>query len=193
MLKKNSVYWLKTSFSLLSRFLLIRRVQIFILAFFVLGGVNMYQYKQEDYLLMRALSNQRIALKVKKLCKKYNLDPLLISSLIISESSAYPFAVSYVNAKGLMQLMPATALYIAERTNPDLYRQLKLKPGLIFKPEINMSLAMLHLHDTYHYLSTRKWEPALHIYNVGSGAYRRGKRNYNYVNGILNRLKNWRG
>jgi soluble lytic murein transglycosylase len=43
----------------------------------------------------------------------YQLDPALIAGVILSESSFRPDATSYKDARGLMQLMPDTAAWIA--------------------------------------------------------------------------------
>jgi len=46
---------------------------------------------------------------VAQFARKYDVDPLLIHSVIHAESSYNPFAVSPKGAEGLMQLIPATA------------------------------------------------------------------------------------
>ncbi|MBW2091541.1 MAG: lytic transglycosylase domain-containing protein [Deltaproteobacteria bacterium] len=47
---------------------------------------------------------------VKAAAKTYGLDPALIRAIIKAESAYDPFAVSLAGAKGLMQLMPKTAV-----------------------------------------------------------------------------------
>lgn len=64
-----------------------------------------------------------------------NLDPLIIISLIRQESAFNPLATSRVGAKGLMQLMPATA----KRFN----RKVKVKH--LGNPEINVALGTKYL------------------------------------------------
>jgi soluble lytic murein transglycosylase len=48
--------------------------------------------------------------------KKFGYDPMFLVALIVTESSAYNWAVSNVGARGLMQLMPFTAEEIASET-----------------------------------------------------------------------------
>ena len=49
--------------------------------------------------------------------KKYGYDPLLLTALIITESSFYNWAQSNRGARGLMQLRPATAIALASETH----------------------------------------------------------------------------
>ncbi|MBI5961587.1 MAG: tetratricopeptide repeat protein, partial [Chloroflexi bacterium] len=61
-------------------------------------------------------------------CQEYNLDPLLVFSLIRQESLFEGFATSYAAAQGLMQIIPDTGQWIAEQLawpnyqNSDVYR-----------------------------------------------------------------------
>jgi soluble lytic murein transglycosylase-like protein len=51
-----------------------------------------------------------IVATVKRLAPAYGLDPALVTAVILAESGFVPNAVSPKNAKGLMQLMPETAM-----------------------------------------------------------------------------------
>lgn len=53
--------------------------------------------------------------------QKYNLPPKLVASVINVESGYNKDAVSKVGAKGLMQIMPATANEIATKLNIETY------------------------------------------------------------------------
>lgn len=57
---------------------------------------------------------------IKRVCKKYNLDPKLVSAVIQVESQFDPNARSKAGAVGLMQLMPSTAkqLGVKDRLDP---------------------------------------------------------------------------
>lgn len=50
-----------------------------------------------------------VAELVETMAKKYDVDPLLVHSVIQAESAYNPYAVSHKGAQGLMQLMPGTA------------------------------------------------------------------------------------
>ena len=49
----------------------------------------------------------------------YELDPALVSAIILSESSFDPMAESHLGARGLMQLMPDTAEWVAHKLDED--------------------------------------------------------------------------
>jgi soluble lytic murein transglycosylase len=68
-----------------------------------------------------------------------NLDPLIVISLIRQESAFNPLATSRVGAKGLMQLMPATA----KRFNH------KMKVRHLADPAINVSLGSKYLKQLF--------------------------------------------
>ncbi len=54
-------------------------------------------------------------------CRKYSVAPALVKSIIKTESNFNPYAVSPKGAKGLMQLMPSTALNmgVSDIFNPE--------------------------------------------------------------------------
>lgn len=68
-----------------------------------------------------------------------NLDPLIIISLIRQESAFNPEATSRVGAKGLMQLMPATA----KRFNR------KIKVNHLSNPQVNVALGSKYLKQLF--------------------------------------------
>lgn len=192
MLRKNTSFWVKYTLFMFKRVAKQKSFQIVFFAAFLSFGLNGYQLDKNDYVLYRSLPNFEIAQKVKKLSSKHKISSLLVTSVILSESTGYPFAVSHMNAKGLMQLMPATAEYIAKRLDKNLYKKLKKTPGAIYEPENNINLAILHLKSMYVVYSDKKWDSALHVYNLGGRAFKRGRRNYPYVKKILKRLALWR-
>ncbi|MBY0415093.1 MAG: lytic transglycosylase domain-containing protein, partial [Bdellovibrionales bacterium] len=68
-----------------------------------------------------------------------NLDPLIVISLIRQESAFNPEATSRVGAKGLMQLMPATA----KRFNR------KVKVSHLNNPQVNVTLGAKYLKQLF--------------------------------------------
>ncbi len=84
--------------------------------------------------------------------KIYHLDPALIKAIIKAESAFDPFAVSLAGAKGLMQLMPKTAMEMNVRDT--------------FNPQQNIfggSRYLRHLLDKY----KGNLKLALAAYNLG--------------------------
>lgn len=57
---------------------------------------------------------------VEAIAKQYDVDPLLVHSVIETESNYNPYAVSPKGAQGLMQLMPATAKRFGVRNSFDV-------------------------------------------------------------------------
>ena len=75
------------------------------------------------------------------IASEYNLAPSLIASVIMNESSFRPGAESSVGARGLMQIMPDTAEWIAHKLHMDNYRLDKL-----YVPDTNISFGCWYLN-----------------------------------------------
>lgn len=78
--------------------------------------------------------------RIEREAKKYGLDPAWIAALIRAESAWAPDARSHADARGLMQLLPATARAEARK------RGLRY-PGAagLFKPDANLRIGIAHL------------------------------------------------
>jgi soluble lytic murein transglycosylase len=91
-----------------------------------------------------------------------NLDPALIAGVIYVESR-FRDQTSHVGAKGLMQIMPATADYIAQKSGGTEFEQ-----GDLADPQINIAYGSWYLRyllDHYHGNTLL----ALAAYNAGEG------------------------
>lgn len=73
--------------------------------------------------------------------KKYNLNPILVRSLIRQESAFGLRAQSSANAQGLMQLIPSTAQDVARRLG---MKKIEF-PEDVFRPEINIPLGTFYI------------------------------------------------
>ncbi len=93
--------------------------------------------------------------------RAYDLDPRLVLAVMRAESSYRPDAVSSVGAMGLMQIMPDTGAWIAQKLREDGFRHEQL-----FEPELNIRYGCWYLR----YLLNRydnRLSVALAAYNAG--------------------------
>ena len=73
--------------------------------------------------------------------KKHNLSPAFVSAIILNESSFQPRVESSVGARGLMQLMPKTAEWIAQKMKIEGYAFERM-----YDPESNISFGCWYLN-----------------------------------------------
>jgi len=71
--------------------------------------------------------------------RQNGLDPLLVLALMRTESKFFPLAVSSTGARGLMQLMPETADWVARKLG------VEFQVERLFEPEYNLRLGTWYL------------------------------------------------
>ena len=110
--------------------------------------------------------------------KRYNVDAALVSALIRAESNFEPRAVSRKGARGLMQLMPATA------------RRLDVRRP--FDPGSNVRGGVRYLRELLDRFDNRP-ELVLAAYNAGEGAVEsyQGVPPYRETVGYVKRIFSW--
>ncbi len=109
---------------------------------------------------------RRLAAAIVREAKRNNVDPLLVVAVIRCESSFNNYAVSHVGAMGLMQVMPDTGTYLAEKAGWPLRRHTNL-----FDSELNVELGTAYLADLINRFGSI--EKALVAYNAGPGLAKR--------------------
>lgn len=77
---------------------------------------------------------------IEKYAKEYGVDPLLVISVMREESKFLPRSESHKGAKGLMQLMPETAKWIAQNMGEKGYSEADL-----LNPEKNIQFGTWYL------------------------------------------------
>lgn len=95
--------------------------------------------------------------------ERYGLDPLLVVSVIRTESGFSPAARSRVGARGLMQLMPTTAAWAARKASLRGYSLERIE-----EPAVNVRLGCWYLS----YLERQfpgELDVVLAAYNAGQG------------------------
>jgi soluble lytic murein transglycosylase len=94
---------------------------------------------------------------------EFDVDPLLIWAIMRQESEFDPEALSYVGARGLMQIMPSSQAWIAEQLEEDI------SPGDAFTPEANIRLGAWLLHFLADYFEG-DLDLVIAAYNGGAGS-----------------------
>lgn len=105
---------------------------------------------------------RRVAVAIVREAQRNNVDPLLVIALIRCESSFNNYAVSGVGAMGLMQVMPDTGSYLADKAGYALGRSNNL-----FDAETNIELGTAYLANLIERFGSL--EHALVAYNAGPG------------------------
>jgi len=100
---------------------------------------------------------------IEKFSKAYSVNPTLVKAVIWQESNGDPDAVSYCDARGLMQIMPTTGEGLGVKKADDL-----------FKPEVNIEAGTRYLAQLFDRFPeipgiAERWKFALASYNGGRG------------------------
>ena len=117
------------------------------------------QYNQ-GALSRQALFNAMLPL-VRPIAAQYNLSPALVIAVITEESGGNAAIVSSAGAVGLMQLMPATAVFISQYTG--------INPNDLTNPQTNLIAGCWYLSDMLR-LFNQNLSLALSAYNAGPGS-----------------------
>jgi len=138
----------------------VTRLAIVALLALALAGLGVYVVGERPELYERVRYPLRYEEFVTGHARNYDLEPHLLAAVIYQESKFEADAVSSSGAVGLMQLLPATAQGIADRTGGSGWHERDL-----LDPELNIrygSWYLRHLLDKY-----EDEELALAAYNAG--------------------------
>lgn len=126
---------------------------------------------------------------IQKYANEYDVDPALIAAVILQESRFNPNAVSAKGAKGLMQIMPATAAGIAGN--------LGVKNYDLRNPETSIWFGTWYLKQKLNHYNN-DIDATLAAYNAGSGNADRWIRlgildriPFNETNNYVRKVKNY--
>jgi soluble lytic murein transglycosylase len=90
----------------------------------------------------------------------FSLDPYLILAVMKAESSFQRFAVSRANARGVMQIIKPTAIFISSQLQMENFELIDL-----FLPDLNIKMGVWYLKFLIDKFS--ELVPALSAYNAG--------------------------
>ncbi|MDH5717529.1 MAG: lytic transglycosylase domain-containing protein [Spirochaetia bacterium] len=137
--------------------------------------------KQADLFLLSPLAAEFLypvpyREEVKNFSKKFNMDEAQIYALMKQESSFNPSAVSRSGAKGLMQLMPKTAVW--------LNKTIKIQKLNLFNPAHSIWLGVKYYADLNKRLDN-SFEKTAIAYNAGPGRLKQWEKEFQDNNGEL--------
>lgn len=126
--------------------------------------VMLFKMCDIDKHLMKPFYPRKYSEFVEKYANEYNVDELLVYSVIKAESNFKCNATSNSNAKGLMQLMDTTASEISSNIATDV----SFESSQLFDAETNIRIGVKYLSELM-----KKYEGNLHValaaYNAGIG------------------------
>ena len=101
---------------------------------------------------------------VTKYSKEYGIPEYIIYAVIKTESDFEPSAESSAGARGLMQMMPETFLWLtgSEHLNENL------KADALYDPEVSIKYGVYYLRYLYRKFDYN-WDNAFAAYNAGEG------------------------
>jgi len=128
----------------------------------LIDGANIQTYDAPKYIasLRYPIAYYDLVLPT---AQKYGVDPLLVFSVIRQESLFQGFATSYAQAQGLMQIIPSTGTYIAQKLNWPNYQNSEL-----YRPFVNVPFGIYYLAEQLRTFDGNVYA-ALAAYNGGPG------------------------
>lgn len=108
---------------------------------------------------------KKYSIYINELSKKYNVDKVLIYSIINTESGFNSNAQSSKGAMGLMQIMPTTATFIADELQVENF-----KVADMFVPSVNIEFGTFYLN--YLFSKFDSIEAVICSYNAGETVVR---------------------
>jgi len=119
---------------------------------------NLTENEKKLYLLAYPLGDST---RIHQYARERNLDPALLTAVILEESRFNPLARSRVGARGLMQILPVTARHIAPTIPLTCFSDAQL-----FEPEMNLRLGSYYFAKLLEEFGGKE-TLALAAYNAG--------------------------
>lgn len=157
----------------------------YVFIIFILIGVTFWQHKN----ILRIVYPLKFGEIIEQRAKEYNLDPYLVYALIYVESHYDPNAQSHKDAKGLMQITPATGRWAAENLGIKDFNE-----DMLYEPEINIRIGCWYLYNLTREFGSSDRESSvvlmLAAYNGGSGNVHKwlNDRQYSYTGVALDEI-----
>lgn len=121
---------------MMKRILLIAVIAVLLLGIAGIGLKMLFDKKPEVTVMNYPVEYEDL---IRTYAAENNIPPAYVASVILAESSYRPEAVSYADARGLMQILPSTAKWIAGKFDEEYVE------GCLFDPETNIKYGCWYL------------------------------------------------
>lgn len=138
-------------------------VKILILTIIVIVAILAFDYFNINDIILKKIYPIKYSQYVEKYSKEYDLDPLLVYSIIKAESNFNPDVTSESSAIGLMQIIQNTAEETASKIGINIQTKLKL-----YEPEMNIQIGIKYFSDLLKEYNNNI-NLAIIAYNAGMG------------------------
>lgn len=139
-----------------------------------INEVNKDEFRK---LVLKTLPNKKLRYRLAKylshtlkMAEKYNVDPFWVLSIMWTESHFNQYAKSYVNASGLMQVMPGTAFHLLQLMKRPVPYKTAVK--LSHTPHMNIEMGVFYLRRLLRKFNGN-YKLATVSYNMGPTGVRR--------------------
>ncbi len=143
-------------------------IMIIVIGLIFLALISLFNFALEK---MYPMDYESIILKYSQ---EYNLDVILVASVIRAESKFDPYAISHKEARGLMQIASITGNWASEELSIENYNK-----KLLFDPDINIRIGCWYLSKLKREFNNDMTN-VLAAYNAGSGNVRKWLNNKEY-------------
>ena len=139
-----------------------KKTVLLVLLLLIISVTGVYCALESEYVQKKFFYPLLYTKEINKFANENNLKPWFVASIIRNESGFKADVTSSSGAIGLMQVMPETGSWIAQKKEIDNFQE-----SLLREPEVNIAFGCWYLNDLWQEFNDEKIVIA--AYNAGRG------------------------